>query len=449
MDDEYWSLTWQPTAHAHDSYECRVGLGYQTIKMRYREVASEVTYFVPIDGDLEIWLVTVKNESLDPKRLSVIPYVELCLGHALVDLINQPNDQHFNRAHFDREDNAIYATKNYWVVGRGVSVAQPNAAWDRYVVFTTDLAVESWDCGKDAFIGPWRSEQNPIGIENGVLSETDITSGDARAALQSEVVIEGGQAVGFVVLMGCVDARRYHEESIDLIRRYRSPESAMAELDRLKAYWEEYLSSVQVATPDRRMNWIVNVWGKRQSWVTFNANRNAGYYHGGLLFGVGMRDQCQDMWGPLLADPRAVEDRLAEVMTHQFQDGSTPHNYFKLTGVGEKTGHSDTPLWIPLALINYLKETGDLAFLTRAIDFQDGGQADALDHALRSVDYVLSQLTENHLPKFGPGDWNDTLDYVGRKGKGESVWVADFLCYIVKDIALMLDNACRRGPVPR
>src|ERR1035437_6590411 len=143
MDDEYWSVTWQPTAHNPDEYECRVGLGYQTIKTRYREVASEVTYFVPLDDDLEIWLVTLKNESLDPKRLTVVPYVELCLGHALVDLINQPNDQHFNRANFSRTDNAIYATKNYWVTQRGVSVAQPNAAWDRYVVFTTDLAVES------------------------------------------------------------------------------------------------------------------------------------------------------------------------------------------------------------------------------------------------------------------------------------------------------------------
>jgi cellobiose phosphorylase len=154
-DDMYWSISWQPTVHEPREYECRVGMGYQTIKMLHRDIRSEITYFVPLDDDLEIWLVKLQNESFEPKRLHVYSYVELCLGHALVDLINQPNDQHFNLAHFERTGNAIYATKNYWVTHRGVSVEQPNQGWDRYVVFTTDLQVESWDCLKDDFIGNW------------------------------------------------------------------------------------------------------------------------------------------------------------------------------------------------------------------------------------------------------------------------------------------------------
>ena len=193
-------------------------------------------------------------------------------------------------------------------------------------------------------------------------------------------------------------------------------------------------------TPDADMNRLINIWGKRQSWVTYNCNRNAGYYHGGLLFGVGMRDQCQDMMGPILSNPADVKNRLREVVTHQFQDGSTLHNYFKLTGVGEKTGHSDTPLWIPLAVVNYLKETADWEFLAESAVFQDGNQATIIDHVIKAVEYVLSQLTENHLPKFGPGDWNDTLDYVGREGIGESVWVAHFLCYILKETALLMEK---------
>ncbi|MCL5104589.1 MAG: glycosyl transferase family 36 [Armatimonadetes bacterium] len=448
MEDVYWSLSWQPTAHTPDEYECRVGLGYQTIRQLHREVRSEITYFVPMDDSLEIWLVRVRNESLDPKRMGVFSYVELCLGHALVDLINQPNDQHFNIVKFNREDNAIYATKNYWVTHKGVSVEQPNKAWDRYVFFTSDLPVESWDGSKDAFIGPWRSEQNPIGLENGLLSNTDITAGDACAAIQGEILLEPGQEIEFVVLMGCVEAKNYREKSLPLMRKYRSAAAAHAALDDVKRYWDEYLSPVKAETPDIEMNRMLNIWGPRQTWVTFNCNRNAGYYHGGLLFGVGMRDQCQDMMGPIVSDPQAVADRLREVLSHQFQDGSTLHNYFKLTGIGEKTGHSDTPLWLPMAVMNYLRETGDFAFLAETVGFQDGDQADVLEHAVRAVDYVLSQLTENHLPKFGPGDWNDTLDYVGRKGKGESVWVAHFLCWILRDMAELLDYLCSNGCCP-
>lgn len=447
-EDVCWSLSWQPTAHTPDFYECHVGMGYQKIITLYRNVRSDVTYFVPMENDLEIWLVKLVNEGFDPKRLSVVSYVELCLGHALVDLINQPNDQHFNKVAFHREDSAIYATKNYWVTHRGVSVAQPNQAWDRYVFFTTDLPVESWDCSKDAFIGKWRSEQDPIGIESGVLSNTDITSGDACAALQSEILLEPGQERAFVVLMGCVEAEGYREKSLEMIKKYRSPEAAERALAGVRSYWDMYLSSAKVETPDADMNRMLNIWGKRQSWVTFNANRNAGYYHGGLLYGVGIRDQCQDMMGPLLSEPRSVAERLCEVVSHQFQDGSTLHNYFKLTGQGEKTGHSDTPLWLPFAVINYLKETGDFEFLMRVVEFQDGEEADMLDHALRAVDYVLSQLTENHLPKFGPGDWNDTLDYVGRKGKGESVWVAHFLCYVLREMAELLEYLAERVLCP-
>lgn len=439
MDDVYWSLSWQPTAHKPDAYECRVGMGYETIRQLYRDIKSEITYFVPQDDPLEIWLVKIKNENSEPRRLGVVGYIELCLGHALVDLINQPNDQHFNIVKFSREDNAIYATKNYWVTHKGVSVEQPNQEWDRYVFFTSDLGIETWDGSKDAFIGNWRSEQDPIGLENGILSNTDITAGDACAALQSEIYLEPGEQIEFVILNGCVEAKSYRENSMSLMAKYRSPEAAKAALAEVKKYWDEYLSSAIADTPDPDLNRMVNIWGKRQSWVTFNCNRNAGYYHGGLLFGVGMRDQCQDMMGPILSDQQAVADRLLEVLTHEFQDGSTLHNYFKLTGVGEKTGHSDTPLWIPFAVTNYLKETGDFALLRNVVKFQDGGEADVLDHVCRACNYVLSQLTPNHLPKFGPGDWNDTLDYVGRKGIGESTWVAHFLCFILRETAGLLE----------
>lgn len=447
-DGECWSLSWQPTGHKPDEYECHVGLGYQTIQQFYRGIRSEITYFVPQEDDLEIWLVKLRNESFEPKRLGVFSYVELCLGHALQDLIMQANDQHFNLAKFSHEDNAIFATKNYWVTNRGVSVEQPNQGWDRYVFFTSDLPTESWDCLKDAFIGPWHSESNPIGIANDLLSNSDITSGDACAALQGEIILEPGQEIEFVVLMGCTPAESYLEHSRPIIAKYRSPEAARAALVEVKNWWDRYLAPVHVETPDSEMNMMINVWGKRQSWVTFNMNRNAGYYHGGLLFGVGIRDQSQDMMGPILSVPDEVADRLLEVLSKQFQDGSTLHNYFKLTGKGEKTGHSDTPLWLPLAVMNYIKETGDWSYLNNVVPFYDGGEGLILDHAIRACDYVLSQLADNHLPKFGPGDWNDTLDYVGRKGKGTSVWVGHFLCYILREMAEFLDTIAYNTSCP-
>ncbi|MDO8586774.1 MAG: glycosyl transferase family 36 [Armatimonadota bacterium] len=439
-DGEFWSLSWQPVPKELDFYECRHGMGYTTISTRYRDLSGEITYLVPPDDDLEIWRVRLRNLAYEERRLSLFSYVELCLGHALVDLINQPNDQHFNIVTYDHDHKAIYATKNYWVTYREATVKQPNQAWDRYVFFTTSLPIVSREGSKDAFIGKWRSESNPDGVERGMLTDTDITAGDACAALHSEIVLEPREETDFVVLLGCVNADGYRETAYPLIRKYLDLANVESAREGVKRYWESYLSSPIVETPDPNMNLMLNVWAKRQAWVTFNMNRNAGYYHGGLLFGVGMRDSAQDMMGPLLAEPDAVADRLTEVLSHQFADGSTLHNYFKLTGHGEKTGHSDTPLWLPLAIMNYLKETGDFAFLERIVAYQDGGQGTVREHLERAIDYPLSNLTPNHLPKFGPGDWNDTLDYVGRKGIGESVWVAEFLCFILRETADLLDR---------
>lgn len=438
LDGDYWSLSWQPTPKDLDFYECRHGMGYTTITTERRGLRGEITYFVPPDDDLEIWIVKLSNKTYDDRRLGIFSYVELCLGHALVDLINQPNDQHFNIVNFVREDRTLYATKNYWVTQRKVSVEQPNQAWDKYVFFTTGLPIIGWDGSKDSFVGRWRSESNPEGVERGMLGDTNITAGDACAALQSEIVLGPEEEVEFVVLMGVTEVEGYREKALQIVKKYVGVPTARRELDRVKEWWDEYLSPVEVETPDPEMNLMLNVWAKRQAWVTFNMNRNAGYYHGGLLFGVGIRDQCQDLMGPILAEPDVVADRIAEVISHQFQDGSTLHNYFKLTGEGEKTGHSDTPLWLPFAVTTYLKETGDFSFLDRIVPFQDGSEATVLDHIQRAVDYALSNLTKNDLPKFGPGDWNDTLDYVGRKGIGESVWVAEFLCFILREIANLL-----------
>ena len=440
-EGDCWSLTWQPTPNrALDFYECRHGMGYTSIEQEHRGIRSKVTYFVPQDEDLEIWRVRLRNTSHRTLCLKVFSYVELCLGHALVDLINQPNDQHFNVVRFDEDNEFLYATKNYWVTYRGATVKQPNQAWDKYVYFASSLPLSGFDGKKDAFIGPWRSESDPVAVEEGKCRNTEITAGDACAALQSDIEIKPGETIEFSILMGIVDRREDDglEAAIPLVRKYRDLANVDAALDAVKKYWDDYISAVTVDTPDENMNLMLNVWAKRQAWVTFHMHRTAGYYHGGLLFGTGIRDQSQDLLGPLLAHPAEIADRICDVVSHQFADGSTLHNFFRLTGQGEKTGHSDTPLWLPLAIMSYIKETGDFGFLDRVVPYHDEGEGDVLEHLTRAIDYPLSQLTDRHLPKFGPGDWNDTLDYVGREGKGESMWVAEFLCYILRESADLL-----------
>jgi cellobiose phosphorylase len=208
-------------------------------------------------------------------------------------------------------------------------------------------------------------------------------------------------------------------------------EVADSKLMQLKQKWDQHLSCVQVQTPDEAFNAMLNVWNQYQAAVTFDMARNSGYYHGGLLFGTGMRDRFQDILGVVMVDPARVRERLIKALNFQFKDGSTLHNYFVLTNTGERTNHSDTPLWIPFGIVEYLKETGDFSILDEVVPYHDDSSGTVYEHLVRALDFAIANTGEKGMPRIFTGDWNDTLDHVGSQGKGETTWGAFFLGYVL------------------
>jgi cellobiose phosphorylase len=429
---EYWSPTWQPTLTNLDWYQCRHGVYYTIISSRYKGIETSILYFVPSD-DLEIWETTIKNCSNRKRAFDIFAFCELCLGHALIDLINQPNDKHFNEAFFDRQNQIIYATKRYWIKSSVDSVKQANEEWDKYVFFTSSLAIKGWDSNKNNFIGKWRSEENPIAIENGSCFDTEITAGDAVAAIQSEIELAPDSEEKFSIMLGITEKKDFRTKSKMIVDKYKNAANVEKEFNNIKNTWTDYFSASNIDVPDKEMNIMVNVWNQYQNSVTFRFSRDASYYHGGLLFGRGFRDSCQDIMGPVIPKPKWVQKRIKEMCNFQFKDGSTFHLYFPLTKGGEKTGHSDDPLWLPFAIITYLKETADFSILDKEVKYFDGGEATILEHLFAAINFSLRNLTKRNLLKFGFGDWNDTLDYLGRKGKGETVWGSMLLGFILKE----------------
>lgn len=429
---EYWSLSWAPTIdREYDKYECRHGQGYTKITTEINGIRGEITYFVPVDVNAEIWHVKLTNLTKKTRNLEVYSFVELLMGNALNDLINQPNDKHFTEIYFDKKHSALVATRRYWVLNRRVSVAQPNLDWKYRIVFTQTIPVSGFDSSLDAFIGRWRSEANPEAIEKSKMNNTEITAGDPVAALQSKIKIKPKSQLEFAVILGVADKSKdpFDELKIPQLKKIKIINEKFLELNK---YWDDYLSKINVKTPEKKFNLMLNVWNQYQAAVTFDMARNAGYYHGGLLFGTGMRDQFQDILGMVISHPERVRKRILTALKFQFNDGSTLHNFFKLTDWGEKTNHSDTPLWITFGIVEYLNETGDVSILNEVVNFYDQGSATVYEHMVKAVDYCISQTTPRGLPKIMNGDWNDTLDKVGPEGKGETIWGAFFLAYIIQ-----------------
>jgi len=441
---EYWSLSWAPTMKIkYDKYECRHGSAYVKILTEYRGIQATLTYFVPLHDAGEIWHVDIKNLSNKARKLEVYSYTELLMGNALNDLINQPNDKHFTDIHFDKEHQTLVATRRYWVLNKGVSVKQPNIVLQYKVLFTTTLPIKGFDSSLDKFIGKWRSEADPQAIENGKMGNTEITAGDPCVALQSEINLKPNEESTFSSIMMLSDKRSSETaftviggKSIDEIR---SETYVKNEFKALNEKWDGIFDNIEINTPDEVLNTMLGTWNYYQTHVTFDMARNAGFYHGGLLFGTGIRDQFQDIFGVLLSDPSRVRERLLNGLQYQFKNGSTLHNYFKLVKTGERTHHSDTPLWIPLGVSAYIKETGDITILDEIVKFYDEDEAKVLDHCILALKYALSQTGEHGLPKIMNGDWNDTLDHIGSDGKGETVWGAFFLAYVLQETAKLLE----------
>jgi len=434
---------WSPNGNnisKFKAWECRHGLGYTKISTLRSEIECKITYFVPLHDNCEVWMVRLKNKSGQKRRLSAIPYVEWCLGNFSFDLIERSFANLFNEVTF--EDGIIFTTKRYWdtpVARRRTSdrlySLNPNLAWDKYAFMTANFPVDSFDCLKEKFIGLNHSWLEPIALKQSKLSNSLANGEELIGALKHNFELQPEEEKNFVVLVGIAFRK---EEAKALASKYNSWEKTFAELERLKKHWETYLELVKVETPDKDFDLSVNIWNKYQALIIARWSRmDSAYIGGGSIFGF--RDTCQDILSVLPVDLRWAKERTILVLKHQFQDGRCLHNWDPRTNLGTDSGHSDDHLWLVLAIINYLKESGDFSFLNELVKFYDGGPGTVYQHMIRAIEYALSMRSLEvggfGISLMGAADWNDGLDQVGKEGIGESVMTTEFLCWMLQEVA--------------
>ncbi|HHV61310.1 MAG TPA: glycosyl transferase family 36 [Firmicutes bacterium] len=433
---EFFSINWQPVQHPYETWECRHGMGYTQISSKNAGIEGQIIFFVPLDDDVEIWLVSLKNTTSQPRRLSVFTYVEWCLGSYGFDLVETNFANLFKSVRFDKDIGAVIARMGLWDVGH--RAAKPHLPWNRRAFIAMSLPVAGFDGLREEFTGRYRSLANPVVVERGQCANSDGLGRDAVGVLQGRVELLPGQECTFTVIMGAPEEEK---DIAPVVKKFQDPSNAVEELDRLKSFWDNYLNRVVVSTPDPDFDLSVNIWNKYQSWVTFNWSRMSSYYiGGGSMFGL--RDTSQDLLGVLPNDPSLAKAKLREVLRHQFRDGGTLHNWDPITDTGPRTGHSDDALWLVLATAEYLKETGDLNFLEELVPYYDGTEGTVFDHLRKSIEFTIFHTSPRGIPLMLAGDWNDGLDQVGEEGKGESVMTAEFLCWMLKE---MIDICELRG----
>ena len=426
---DYWSNVWQPTNKdlKQYKYECRVGLSYTKVKSQYKGIESNTDYFVPIGERFEVWRIKLKNKTKKPKKLSLFTYVEFCLWDAANDSTDFQYNLNIGETEF--KSNAMYHKTLYHVHK------------DHFAYFWSNSKVASYDGLRQAFVGPYRGEANPIAVEKGKCSGSLASGWAPFAGLNVNVSVPAGKEKEVVFILGY--GEKMGEEK-RVFEKYKKPGVVDAELKKVSEYWDDKMSKYHCQTPDKATNSMVNVWNQYQCLTTFNWSRSASYYEAGGSRGMGFRDSNQDTLGFVHQIPAKVKKRLVDIASVQFPEGRAMHQYSPLTGKGNKEGFGDDHLWLSLAVHRYIQETGDMNFLNEKVPFTDGSTGKMYEHLKKAIEYSWGSTGYHGLVKAEFADWNDCLNLRGPKNMGVSVMISQ---QFVLAANLTADLAERSGRV--
>ncbi len=434
---ESWSLSRQPAGDQLEACEVRHGLGYSVIAARHSAIESQVTYTVPLDDSCELWIVTLRNHDSRPRRLQLFSYFEWLLGVA--------PDWHreFHRIFIEtsyREDlGAILATKVLWDLP-GERGPHWNRSWPYVAFHAAHPRPVGFDTDKRDFIGRHGRLTAPQTVQTGRSGGSTGRWVDPIGSLQVEIEVAPDATAEVVLLLGAADDEAH---AAAMIERYATPVAARRALETARRFWLEVVESLQITTPDAAFDLLANIWLKYQAISGRIWGRTAYYQTGGAY---GYRDQLQDslIW-LLLGKPERTLDQIRLHARHQYADGVVLHWWHPLAESGLRSGYSDDLLWLPFAVLHYIRETDDPTPLAEEIPFYDNGSASLLDHCLRAFDHALQRRSERGLPLIGDADWNDGLNAVGHAGRGESIWMGHFLYYLLRGWAELpeIDAATR------
>ena len=420
---DYWSATWQPVLKDLSEYktETRHGFGYTRVTSTYQGVTSDTLFVVPVADNLELWNITLTNRTSAVKTLTLFSYAELCLFFAQNDMINFQYTYNIAKAY--EKNNTIHHTTMIENAGH-------------YAFFSADKKFESSDCDREAFMGLYHSEANPKAVLEGKCSGSTADGGNPVAATSLSITLKPGESKSVTYILGVASSIA---AGAKLITKYSKAGAVEKVMTDLRKYWEEKMDALQVNTPDKDINLSLNQWNAYQVHTTFSMSRGPSIYEGGIGRGMGFRDSNQDVLSVIHTVPGKVKKLITDLAKNMFKDGTSYHQFFRLTGEGDGKGYSDDPLWIILSTSAYVKETGDMKFLKEKVKWADGGSATMYDHLKAPLDYTYKNIGSHRIPLMGFADWNDTLHINGPK-PGESVWVAQFFVKCARDFAELAET---------
>ena len=420
----YWSSVPQP-ARDHKPYTIRHGQGYTIFQHLSNNIRQQTKMFVPSDDSLKIVELKLTNETDSRKKLSVYYYLEWILG---------PSREHNTPYLMTEVNEDIILCRN---------VYQEEFAGRVSFVKGLGAKLRSFTCDRQEFIGINRTLEAPQSLEREELTGRQGSGMDPCAGLQLEAELGPKEEKIIYILIGDAQDR---QSALSLARTYSDTAIINQAYIEIIKFWDDLLTTIQVNTPDKSLDLLVNRWLIYQTVVCRIFARSAFYQSGGAL---GFRDQLQDVMSLSVLRPEITRDQIILHSSRQFPEGDVQHWWHQERGKGIRTKFSDDLLWLPFVTADYIEHTGDYSVLDEQTPYLDqellGEDEDerysvpkvtdvlgsVYEHCVRAIDKSL-KFGRNGLPLIGTGDWNDGFSAIGREGKGESVWLGWFILMTLK-----------------
>ena len=409
--DTIWNPGWKPTKTELDSYECRHGIGYSRFISSKNDVQASVLAFVPMNDTCEINQVKLTNNSSSSKTLSLFSYVEWCLWNADDDMKNF--QRNFSTGEVEIVDSTIFHKTEY------------RERRNHYAVYSVNAKIDGFDTIRDEFLGAYNGTDDPTAVKNGACTNSVASGWQPIASHQINITLNPGETRSFVFVLGYIENpedEKWESKGVvnkkrayEMLNRYKTDADVDKAFAELNEYWNGLLSKYTVKSSNDKVDRMVNIWNQYQCMVTFNMSRSASYYESGIGRGMGFRDSCQDLLGFVHLIPDRARERIIDIASTQFQDGSAYHQYQPLTKKGNSdigSGFNDDPLWLIAGTSAYVRETGDTTILTEMVPYDNDMSVATplMGHLKRSFDYTVNHKGPHNLPLIGRADWNDCLN---------------------------------------
>jgi cyclic beta-1,2-glucan synthetase len=424
LRDEITGKMWSPLPYPAGegvNYLVRHGQGYTIFESINRGIKQVIKSFVDAEKPVKIIEVTLKNLTNKSRRLTATYYAEWVLG------TERENTCKFIVPEFDNKTNSLFARNTY-----SEEFAQ------RIAFLSSDKPVHGLTTDRREFLGEPGDRRIPAGLKRVGLSGRVQPGYDPCAALQIHLNFKPGEIQKVVFVLGQGEDIRHAQQ---LAEEFTDINKVNEVWHSVTTTWEKIFDTLQVKTPDQSVDLLLNRWLQYQALSCRIWGRSAFYQSSGAY---GFRDQLQDVTSILAHKPDIARKHILRAASHQFEAGDVLHWWQPPSGRGVRTRITDDLLWLVYVTAEYVMKTGDTEILHETVPFRIGDPLEK-DEEERYSHYELSEekysLFEHcrralefgdtkgphGLPLIGSGDWNDGMNRVGIKGKGESVWLAWFL----------------------